>query len=252
MAHDRSDVAGTGSNRRVALRLAAEFVLIVSSVLLALAVDEWREGRQVRDRVDTAMAGFQQEVRANLAQVRERLPYHVTLRTRFGELSRREEPPESLEQIFEAIPDWQGTRLPFLMDVAWEAAVASDVLRHMEYQLITTLAAAYRQQEWLEQRARQGAVALEPQNLRPETLPYTIQSTAIWLDDVVSMEASLYCQYTKVLDRLDRARGRRAPGVQPDSGSVPAGPDEPYAWPEGRLDTLGVSPISGQPITVGC
>lgn len=218
------------------MRLLAESLLIVASVLLALAVDEWREGREVEERVETALVSFEQELEDNLAQVEQRLPYHMTLRSRFGELQQGP-PPTDLFAALESIPEWRGMAIPGLLDVAWQAALAGDVLPHMDFRLITALARVYHQQGWLQTRAQQGSRALDPQNLSPENLPYTLLSTSIFLEDMIGMQRSLYCQYAEVLQLLDQAQ----------EGGL-----EGWEWPEGRRDTLGVSPIRDQPLTLGC
>lgn len=59
--------------------LALEAVAIVFSVLVALAVDEWREARQNRALVERSASSIAAEVRANRAAVRKALAYHDSL-----------------------------------------------------------------------------------------------------------------------------------------------------------------------------
>jgi hypothetical protein len=69
-------------------KLLMESVLIVFSVLLAMGVDEWRETRQTRQRVDQALESFLREVERNRQAVQGIGPYHERLRQHFLQLSR--------------------------------------------------------------------------------------------------------------------------------------------------------------------
>jgi hypothetical protein len=217
----------------VTMRLLAESLLIVASVLLALAVDEWRESRSDQERLEVALESFERELADNRTRIKESVPYHVVLRDRFNELASGPA-PGSLQEAFRSIPEWQGIGLPGTLDVAWDAALASQVFPHMDYDLITALARVYRQQRAFERRGAQGSVALEPQNLRPSTLPYTMTSTAIFMEDIVAMEVHLYCMYGRALEAVREHRG-----VDPE-----AGPPAP--------DTLRAVSASGEPLSIGC
>jgi hypothetical protein len=60
-------------------RLIAEAGAIVFSVLVALGVDEWREARQNRLRVERALAELADEARANHKRVTSTAAYHDSL-----------------------------------------------------------------------------------------------------------------------------------------------------------------------------
>ncbi len=77
-------------------------------------------------------------------------------------------------------------------------------------------------------------MALEPQNLVPSILPYTMTSTAIFMEDIVAMEVRLYCMYGDALDALRERRG----GVVDAASRAP--------------DTLRARSVSGEPLVVGC
>src|SRR5690606_9997973 len=62
------------------LRVSIESVLIMVSILLALGVDEWRDGRDYRELAQQSLQIFALEIEQNLAMMNETLPYHIGLR----------------------------------------------------------------------------------------------------------------------------------------------------------------------------
>jgi len=59
--------------------LFMEVLAIVSSVLLALALDDWRERRKINDRVEKAIETIQYELTQNQKEVAKALEYHEPL-----------------------------------------------------------------------------------------------------------------------------------------------------------------------------
>ena len=59
--------------------LFMEVLAIVSSVLLALALDDWRERRKTNDRVEKALATIQYELSENQKEVSKAREYHEPL-----------------------------------------------------------------------------------------------------------------------------------------------------------------------------
>ena len=66
------------------------------------------------------------------------------------------------------------------------------------------------------------------------------------------MEASLYCRYREAIARVRSARGVEA-GADAEAGAgVEAGASPGGSPGDAAPDTLGVSPVSGEPVTVDC
>src|SRR5262249_12130356 len=60
-------------------RFLFESALIVFSILLALAVNQWVDKRKQRETTDRAVTAIRAEIAGNADRVRERLPYHRQL-----------------------------------------------------------------------------------------------------------------------------------------------------------------------------
>ena len=68
------------ASREWILRALAESTIIVVSIILALAVDEWRDDRHNHELAAQSLMIFEQEIRQNLGRVDDAAPYHAGLR----------------------------------------------------------------------------------------------------------------------------------------------------------------------------
>lgn len=127
--------------RRRLGELALEAAMVVFAVLVALAVDEWREGRQRADLVDRARAAIEAELRANQAELAAGGPtvraLHAAVDTLVQGLRAGE---EGLSWEIQAnIPDFS--------DAAWQTARATGIMAHMDYRWVLQVARVYETQE---------------------------------------------------------------------------------------------------------
>ena len=194
-------------------RVLAESVLIVFSVLLALAVDEWRQDRELQRQVREARASFAEEIRGNrdLLQSDRYLGHHKRLWAHYRALG-------------EAVDAGDQTRLAALQndqtsvfntgvwptpvrDAVWRSLSQSDLLRHMNPREVFALADAYREQEAVDAwHNRMFTIWSEPRSDR-ETQTYVkseIHTTRSYLADVVAGEERLLKRYTEVLQLLEQ------------------------------------------------
>lgn len=126
-----------------------ESALIVLSVLLALGMDEWRDGRARQRRVREAVAAVQAELRENRRLVQEAGTYHSALADTFAVLAAsgaaRPDPG-----VFP-----QGLLAPAsVLRNAWESAEASGATNEMPYAMVLQLSRVYARQAEYEALAR--------------------------------------------------------------------------------------------------
>lgn len=135
-------------------RVLVESALIVFSVLLALAVDAWREGRADRERAATARTEILAELQANRAAVAEALQYHNALMDSIAVYRAEEVAPTVL--VFQ-----RGFVAPAqLSHTAWSSAVETGALSHMDYPTVLRLSGVYAQQDHYQQQVRSVAQIL--------------------------------------------------------------------------------------------
>lgn len=127
-------------------RILAESVLIVFSILLALFVDQWREGRRLDRLRDRAIADIHEEIENNRTAVDRVIVYHTAVRDSIGNLWQRIERGGSGGQPgFDLIAGVAraGIRPPAIRRTAWETAISTDAVTLMDYSLIYRLGGLY-------------------------------------------------------------------------------------------------------------
>ncbi len=136
--------APAGDRARRGRSLVVEFVLIVTGVLLALAVDEWREEAE-RDRLARqVLVNVADELRASLDALDGLIPYKETMLPRLA---------ASLEAItaegrWTFPPEgYEGIRDPELTVAAYESALLTGVLPRLEADTVRSLARVDRLRE---------------------------------------------------------------------------------------------------------
>lgn len=177
-AGERSTISFDRRKWWVTLQRALFEILIVAiGVLLALAVDEWREHRQQRQVADAARAAFRAEVLANRDRVILRL-------RRVAQLYRlvSAHPDEAGRFVFE-----RRSRPLLLYDAAWTSAVQTGALRWLAPAERTMLAELYTAQSHTRELATQEITswtelaAVDPKAMSAEDASDRSRRVRVWL-----------------------------------------------------------------------
>lgn len=191
-------------------RAVFESLLIVFSLLLAVALNNWNEDRQVSERVEQTRAFFAQEVHGNRARLasEEYLPHHLRLhRELTAALNAR---PAHGAAVRAALEETFRTGVhPFQpRDAVWRSASAGGLLGRMDPREVFALADIYRLQEELTSLNRAMYAALVTEDWDSED-PAVMRRRAgrlrMHLSDVTSMEGELLREY-QGLERSGRPR----------------------------------------------
>lgn len=188
--------------RRHLVELSLQSVLIVFSILLALAVDEWAEGRDRARRAEEALASFAREIRANRQRVVEVLPYHRALRREVARV-------DSLGTVRSyadwrvAVPSFAGFHPPAPTSTAWATAVATGALPEIDYGLVAELSSVYNRQEKLDAYSYSSLPLFD---FSDPAMNATVRRAYVYLASVVPMEEALLAEYDRVLPLLARRR----------------------------------------------
>src|SRR5690606_10279309 len=128
--------------------LVVEATFTVLAILLALAADDWRQRRENRALADAALSTFAREIGDNSRRLAAVRPYHDSLAAGFARASlvtgRGE--PAALGTVH---PQFRGVTPPVLLSTAWQSALTTGALRHVDYATIQALASVYAAQESL-------------------------------------------------------------------------------------------------------
>jgi hypothetical protein len=118
-------------------------MLIVMSILLALGVRAWQDGRDVRQLISRSMTSFQNEITLNRGRIDDLYRYHAGLLTVLAETDLHAN-PQSAEEIRNVLDSLQST---LLLSSAWETALATGALAEMDYEAVFVLSLTYSYQQ---------------------------------------------------------------------------------------------------------
>ena len=116
-----------------------ESVLVVGSILLALAFDEWSEDRENQDLADRSLSNFEREIEQNRVRLEDVTLFHAGLRDLLANMDAGAAavPSTTIRNIME------GFQPAILVNTAWETAVATGTLAYMDYDVVSGLSLTY-------------------------------------------------------------------------------------------------------------
>ena len=198
-------------------RVLVESVLIVFSVLLALAVDQWREDRELAREVAEARAAFANEMRGNrdLLTSDRYHPHHKAMWAHFRALAEAADAKDearlaelnviTLEKFSNGV--WPTP----LRDAVWRSLSQSEILRHMKPAEVFLLADTYREQEGIDSwhnRFFDASSQPTAESEHPEYKRSKIHATRSYLADVVAAEERLLKRYEEVAAELEKPQSK--------------------------------------------
>jgi hypothetical protein len=180
------------------LAIGLEVLLISASVFLALMGEQWRERARARELAEGSLRRLRAEIVTNRRSVEAVKDYHVKVY-------------ESLERYFAAPPaarksldvTIRGVQPVFFEHTAWDLAVATEALAHIDQNVAFALSRIYGLQDTygdLTGRLMQ-ALYLHP------TMTDSFPAFRTYYGDIVLWEPRLLEMYDNVLPQIDRALG---------------------------------------------
>ncbi len=165
--------------------IAVQTFSVVLGVLLALAIGEWSRDREERKQVETALKALRAEVEANRAEVTKGLKYIADTDAEMAAKAKAD-PPSGPRPCVET-PGWHGVASPLLLDSAYQTAIATQTLAHMDFNQAQQVARVYAKQREFQKYSEYLVSFLLPQR------PMSVESCRF----VINGEEKSY------LDRLD-------------------------------------------------
>ncbi|HEX6693168.1 MAG TPA: hypothetical protein VF035_00555 [Longimicrobiales bacterium] len=183
------------------LRVTIESVLIVISILLALAVDGMRDSRHNKNVARQSLEIFQKELCTNREHIEAELPFHIGLRDVVTEMAGDPERASEVRSLVE------GLEPVLLLNTAWEAALATGALTHMAMTTVSGLSLTYSMQAHYMTSTAEGLPRLL---LLPGTTPRerTLQAQQVqaYLTELVRSEQRLEAVYNEAIVSTESAK----------------------------------------------
>jgi YjjG family noncanonical pyrimidine nucleotidase len=175
------------------LTFLLEMVMIVFSILLALNLESWREGRKERELARNALQNISSEIRQNRKALSTVIPMHhkftADLQKTIGKISELQksavDKDKGLGLNFELRP-------PHLYQAAWQTILSTQSLKKTDYQTILAIAELYEMQRWMS--------LIEEKVLQAMLTPGAFEEKNV--DQFLTMVFMLYSDYTKLEERL--------------------------------------------------
>jgi hypothetical protein len=190
-------------------RVLLESFFIMLSILLALAVDNWAETRRHQQLARQSLEIFERELRQNLATVEDIVPYHKGLRSVVAEAIANPAQAADMRTIVAGV---QPVRL---RNSAWQTALASGALTHIDVEIISGLSQLYSVQDGYRQLMLAAAPRVaEGSDPNAPTSPEEVRAIHAYLNQLIAVEEELIAFY---LTGIDNILSGMPEAVRPDS-----------------------------------
>lgn len=192
------------------LKGLVESFFVVGSILLALAVDSWAENRDFAELADQSLGIFEQEIVRNRAALDEVSPFHTGIRDLLEQMLNGSEVQAELRNVME------GLETPVLLNTAWETALATGALTHIDVQIVSALSLTYSIQERFAQESQAQRPPLTPTANLPEAqLRERVRAAHDYMVSLTRGESELMTVLGEALELIRAHRGSTATGVSP-------------------------------------
>jgi len=176
--------------------LAVSMVSIIASVLIALAVNEWNQGRNDRQNAQRALEKITTEIQSNLKKLQRAHDNNKVI-------------VDNMENEFdgEFIPSIQ------IQQTAWQTAIATGAAVHINYDIQFKLSGLYALQEMHKNytyelvqtmlKTNAAAIAINPEVKSVDDIPSNAFNDGIVF--VVQLESALISTYQQTLKQIQNA-----------------------------------------------
>lgn len=188
-------------------RLLFESALIVLSVLLGLALGEWRDHLRERTLARDALRTFRREIAGNLQRLERMQPKHAAMAERLGAAARTAGGSGTAFDAFVATMPAGGLDNEPLRDVAWATAQSTGALRLLDYETAAALSETYLVQGAAIQSTMQRLADrfLSPDNFDAARRAPMVRTHQMLLVELSGQESYLIGIYRRALARLPAA-----------------------------------------------
>lgn len=181
-------------------KVVVEVLLISLGVFLALTGEQWRQRAEDRSRAQAALRRFQVEIQVNRSAVLAVKDYHQELLTQIRRYLADD--PQSRTQANVRI---QGLRPVFFERTAWDLAIATQALAHIEPDIAFALSRVYGLQATYAEMTR-GIM----QAVYQRPIDQNFDGLSAYYGDLVIWEPQLVQMYDELLRQLDTALADRS------------------------------------------
>ena len=184
-----------------------ETILIVVSVALGYLASEYAGYREDRQLAAQALNGIKQEISDNVATLEPLVPIHESWYKALAAPADAAK-KSGIDIFFETrppLPPGSPSPFPYLRHSAWDAALAGGALRHLDYELVSSLSELYLLQTVVSTNITRLAEGVLVQVDVYDAGKGVASARLFWLTlaDIQSAEQQLLARYKKQLPLLE-------------------------------------------------
>jgi hypothetical protein len=179
------------------LKVVLEVILISLGVFLALMAEQWRERARDRELAEASLRGFRSEILRNRKAVEAVKDYHAGLLKELRTYFAADPKKRTAENI-----QIRGLQPVFFDQTAWDLALATQALAHIDSQLALGLSRAYGLQRTYKEMT--GAIM---QAIFLRSMEENFEGMMWYYGDIVLWEPQLLRLYDELVPQIDRALG---------------------------------------------
>ena len=197
-------------DRHFWLKLFFESFLIIFSVLLALALNEYLTSRKEAERTRQALLSIREELHSNQEIIKNWHQIHREVLNKIEYYQARPGLHDSLVQNhqFQIKLISKGSLMPnTVRNNAWEIARNTGLLQNFDLAMANTLSNMYDQQRFCATVTADKLITLlfERQAHQQEKVPETLAILEMTMEELVGQESYLLLHYNEVLEVLNKA-----------------------------------------------
>ncbi len=178
-------------------------IAVTVSILLALWVDQWKQGRAERTLARESLTNFVTEIQRNESRIVDVLPYHQALAANLKQVAASH--AIHTQADFESLIGLDALRPPSLLETAWQTAIATGALAHLDYQTVSTLSLTYTTQDRFREDSRTGFQSvMQASNFSPGAAELAVHGADNYLREVVNSETDLKATYAEAVKILTK------------------------------------------------
>jgi hypothetical protein len=199
--HGVTDASVSGHESPIR-RILFESALIVFSILLALAVNQWVDARKQRALTEHALTAIRDELTGNADRIRNGLPYHRSLE---AELRHQDSVGvvHRYTDFVRGAPDWSGFKNPELDGTAWQSALTLGAVSNMAFDTVRALSRLYSLQAKFDQY---NAASIPTFDFSDAAMQATIRRMLVYVATMRTNEDTLLNRYADALKLLGSAK----------------------------------------------
>ena len=184
-----------------AARIALDVALISVGVFLGLAGVQWREDRRHQELAESSLRRFRSEIVENRKAVSEVRDYHAKLLQQLQNYLSKDRKSRNTADV-----SIQGLRFVTFDQTAWDLALTTQALTHVDRDLAFALSHVYNVQKVFNEftRGMTQAMYLIPMQ---DNFDAFAQAAQVYYGDAVFMEPKLLAEYDDLIRQIDRALG---------------------------------------------